>query len=66
MAAVAIVKDPSWALSKRVPAPKLDDGNWIERPENPNKIRIWENFDKDKIMKDFYQTMKNYVLVNSD
>ena len=63
MAAVAIVKNPSWATSIKIPAPKLVDGNWIEQPENPHQITIWENFDNEKIMQDFYYCMENYVLV---
>lgn len=63
MAAVAIVKNPSWAISSQTPAPKLVDGNWVEHLENPRKITIWENFDKEKIIEDFYSTMENYVLV---
>jgi hypothetical protein len=43
-------------------APKFTDGKWIERPENPREIVIWENFDKEKIMQDFYNTIENYNL----
>ncbi|GAA4427814.1 hypothetical protein GCM10023188_11350 [Pontibacter saemangeumensis] len=65
MAAVAIVKDPSWAQSKRIPAPILRDNKWVERPENKRTITIWENFDKEKIMDDFYQTMEHYQLAGN-
>jgi len=63
MAAIAIIKNSSWANPSKIPCPKLDGDNWIERPENPHKITLWENFEKDKIILDFYSTMKNYVLV---
>ena len=63
MAAVAIVKNPSWAISSKIPGPKLVNDNWVDQPENPRKITIWENFDKEKIMQDFYYCMENYVLV---
>lgn len=65
MAAVAIVKDPSWAVPAIIPAPVLVDGNWVDRPDNSRKIILWENFDKEKIMQDFYHTMENYELVTS-
>lgn len=65
MAAVAIVKNPSWAIPVSIPAPILEDGNWVDRPENPRKIIIWENFDKEKIMQDFYNSMENYDLAVS-
>jgi hypothetical protein len=65
MAAVAIVKNPSWARSSKISSPQFVKGKWIERPENPRKIVLWENFDKEKIMKDFYNSMENYVLVKT-
>jgi inosine-uridine nucleoside N-ribohydrolase len=63
MAAVAIVKNPSWAEKKEIPAPLLVDGKWEERPDNPRKIFIWENFNKEAIMGDFFDRMENYVLI---
>ena len=63
MAAVAIVKNPSWATPTEIPSPKLVDGHWIDQPSNTRKIIIWENFDKKNIMKDFYNCMENYVLI---
>lgn len=63
MAAVAIVKNPSWAEKKEIPAPLLVDGEWQERPDNPRKVMIWENFNKEAIMGDFFDRMENYVLV---
>jgi inosine-uridine nucleoside N-ribohydrolase len=62
MAAVAIVKDSSWAEASSIPCPKYANGKWIQRPENPRKITLWENFDKEEIMKDFYNSIENYVL----
>jgi inosine-uridine nucleoside N-ribohydrolase len=62
MAAVAIVKKPSWASARQVPAPVLVNNQWVERPGNPRKITVWENFDADKIMADFYRSMDHYQL----
>lgn len=64
MAAVAIVKNPQWATPTTLPAPILDNGKWIDRPGNPRKIIIWENFDREAIMKDFYHSMADYQLAN--
>jgi purine nucleosidase len=64
MAAVAIVKNPSWAESKRISCPVLIDNEWQERPENPRKITLWENFNRDKIIEDLFRTMEEYTLVN--
>lgn len=57
MAAVAIVKNPAWAKARRVPAPRLENGAWIERPDNPRTVTIWEHFDRDAILADFYRVM---------
>lgn len=62
MAAVAIVKNPKWADRVVIGAPKFADDKWTDRPNNPRKVVIWENFDKDAIMTDFYDRMENYVL----
>ena len=62
MAAVAIVKNSSWAISSQIPSPTLVDGMWVERQENKRKITLWENFNKEKIIQDFYSSMENYVL----
>jgi len=65
MAAVAIVKNPSWATHSTIPSPELVDGGWNDRTENHRKITIWENFNKKEIMEDFYHSIENYVLVNA-
>jgi purine nucleosidase len=62
MAAVAIVKNPAWATAVEMPAPILQDGRWVDRPDNARKIILWENFDRQAIMADFYDRMKNYQL----
>lgn len=66
MAAVAIVKNGKWASAKRIPAPILQNGAWIERPANKRTMIVWENFDKDAILRDFYTTMDNYVLAERE
>ena len=35
---------------------------WVERPDNKRMITLWENFDRDAILKDFYATMDRPVL----
>lgn len=60
MAAVAIVKNPNWAINKEIPAPIMKDGIWVERPNNDRKITLWEHFDKENIMSDFYKSLKKY------
>lgn len=65
MAAVAVVKNPAWAAPRRIPAPTLRDGVWRDRPDNPRRIELWEDFDKEAIMADFYRSMEEYVLVSA-
>ena len=57
MAAVALVKDPSFASARRIPAPRLVNGKWIERPDNRRTITLWENFARERILADFYRVM---------
>jgi len=59
MAAVAIVKNPAWAHVREHPAPLFTNGVWIERADNPHKIKIWENFNKDEIIHDFLKSFSN-------
>jgi hypothetical protein len=58
MAAVAILKNPAWAESKEIPCPIYIDNQWVEQPSNSRKISIWEKFDRDAIMNDFYATLE--------
>ncbi|HXE79570.1 MAG TPA: nucleoside hydrolase [Vicinamibacterales bacterium] len=62
MAAVAIVKNPAWAQSRVIPAPKLVEGRWIERPENDRTVMLWERFDREAILADFFARMERYQL----
>jgi purine nucleosidase len=63
MAAVAIVKNAGWALPDTIPCPVMIDNQWKEQPGNVRKIIVWENFDSQKILSDFFSSLKNYVLV---
>jgi hypothetical protein len=58
MAAVAIVKNPNWAEKKTIPAPQLKGKAWVDQPENNIKIVIWENFDRDAIVNDFFNLLE--------
>jgi len=59
MAAVAIVKNPSWAQVYDHPAPLFTSGQWVERPTNTHKIKIWENFKTKDIIDDFLKSFPN-------
>ncbi|NIM47683.1 MAG: hypothetical protein GTO22_00205 [Gemmatimonadales bacterium] len=59
---VGIVKNPDWATPVEIPAPILDAGAWRDRPDRPRRILIWEDFDRDAILADFFATMREFVL----
>ncbi|MDN5212931.1 nucleoside hydrolase [Fulvivirgaceae bacterium BMA12] len=60
MAAVAIVKNPKWAESSTISCPAMIDKKWVEQPDNPRKIVLWEDFEKDEIISDFYSSLKKF------
>lgn len=62
MAAVAIVKEPTWARPVRIPAPRLEPDGWVQRRHNPRTVVLWEYFDRDAIVKDFFRQMEEPVL----
>ncbi|MDH4091819.1 MAG: nucleoside hydrolase [Cyclobacteriaceae bacterium] len=57
MAAVAIVKNPHWAENNVIHAPILIGNNWVERPNNPHMIKVWENFSRTSILNDFFNSL---------
>lgn len=65
LAAVAIVKNENWAEQREIPAPLYVNGKWVERPNNPRKIILWEWFDIYGIINDFFVTMQDYKPVRT-
>lgn len=65
MVAVAILKNESWGEQKMIPAPTMIDEVWIEQPGNAREVLIWENFNKELILEDFFNTMNSPVLVEA-
>lgn len=63
MVAVAIVKNPAWGTQTVIPAPALINNQWRDQRGNSRTVTVWENFDKKNILDDFYNTLKNYKLV---
>ncbi len=60
--AVAVLKNPSWASSRRQGAPALVGTRWEDRSDNTRTITIWENFDRDAIVNDFVRTLEQPVV----
>lgn len=59
LAAVAIVKNPEWAEVKKQPAPLFVDGAWVDRPANKRQIKVWENFKRDLIIQDLFNSLSD-------
>lgn len=57
MAAVSIVKNPTWGEVKEIPAPLMINDKFVDRPDNPRKVKIWENFNKKAIIDDFLSSL---------
>ena len=60
--AVAVVKNAAWGSANAIPAPQLTEEGWIENPSNNRKVVIWEHFDRDAIVTDLYDSLRNYQL----
>lgn len=60
--AVAVVKNPQWGEKATIPAHRLESENWVEQPDSRRQIMIWENFDREAILNDFFDRMQNYRL----
>ena len=58
MVAIAILKNGNWGEKKIIPAPVLHGDAWTEKPNNQNKIIIWENFNRNEIVNDFFELMQ--------
>lgn len=58
MAAVAIVKNPTWASSYKISGLHMSNKQWKQRSNVSRKVVIWENFDKEAILNDFYTSLK--------
>ena len=57
MAAVAIVKNPDWGETKRLKGILMIDEKWTQDETDEREVLLWENFDKDEILKDFYEAL---------
>lgn len=65
LGAVAIVKNPEWAVPRSVPAPFYGAGGWVDRPGNDREIILWEHFNRDSIVNDLYRSLGKPVMGTS-
>lgn len=57
--ALAILKNSSWGQTRVIPKPTMVEKKWIDRPNHPAKLLIWENFDRQSILEDFYSSLSS-------
>ncbi|MCA0933403.1 nucleoside hydrolase [Lutimonas saemankumensis] len=57
MAAAAIIKNPEWGHSYEEKGLYMEKEVWKKNESNQRVITIWENFDKENILLDFYNTL---------
>lgn len=59
MAAVAILKNPAWATRTEIPVPEPSGTGWNLTSNQNRRVFIWENFNAEAIMNDFFQVMRS-------
>lgn len=56
--ALAVLKEPSWGEAKTIDAPYLaEDGSWEMGKFPGTSLVLWENFDTEAIVEDFFATI---------
>lgn len=65
MVAVAVLKNPAWGQRRQHPAPVLIANQWKEQPQNPRQIAIWEYFDREALLADFFESLSRPNLVTA-
>lgn len=61
MAAVATVKDPSWAERTVVNGPRYTGNEWVVQEGARDSVVFFRNYKKDEVMNDFWKVMERYV-----
>jgi len=55
---LAILKNPDWGNKVTANGVSFDGKNWSNEGDLNRTVTFWENFNKDQILEDFFQTMK--------
>ncbi len=58
MAAVAIVKNPTWAELKTLRGIHMEKEKWVIDKASQREVLLWENFDKEAILQDFFTALE--------
>ena len=57
MAAVAIVKNPTWGEVKTLRGIRMVEEKWTVDKSSQREILLWENFGREAILQDFYTAL---------
>lgn len=58
LVAAAILKNPAFGQARKIPSPLYINGQWVEQKKNARKITLWENFNTEGILTDFFSSVK--------
>ncbi|MCY3884034.1 MAG: nucleoside hydrolase [Gammaproteobacteria bacterium] len=57
--AVAIVKNPAWGNYRQISGQKLEGIRWVVQQDSNRTMGLWEEFDRDEIIEDFFHTFES-------
>lgn len=57
--ALAIVKNPSWGNYREITGKRLEGIRWVDDPDSKRVMGLWEDFDRQAILEDFFATFKD-------
>ena len=57
LVALAVLKNSKWGEKRSIPAPTVVAEKWIDRPQNQKQVILWENFNHEAIINDFYKSL---------
>ncbi|MAJ31191.1 MAG: nucleoside hydrolase [Flavobacteriaceae bacterium] len=60
LVALAVLKNSQWGKKRSIPTPTVVAKKWVDRPQNQNRITLWENFDRKAIINDFYDSLNQH------
>jgi len=63
LVAVAMVKNPAWGKQVLLPGHHYKQGHWEKQNDQGKTLTLWENFQGDSILNDFYRVLEVPMLV---
>ena len=57
LVALAVLKNSKWGEKRSIPSPTVVAEKWVDRPQNQKQVILWENFNREAIINDFYKSL---------